>query len=467
MLQDPILIYVLSGSCMFVFLIFLNVLPFFVTCFCFAYRRLLHYFVYRRRWLGLGTPAEILVLLTYAAINLSIFFGSIAFSTLRLAGLRAGHLSLINLAPALAGPHLSFLADGLGVSLQTYKCLHRSTGVVSFLLLVCHLSAVAISRATFPMHTAQNLSGVIVCSPTIVQVYQGLTLHVKAASAFLVLLILTIPILRKPSYEMFLRIHQMLAFLIALSTLRHCWSSSILARSIMYTIFGVFLTVIIAQTVLTLYRNKALGFGLSRAVIVRDGDLIKVRLKLSRRVRVKAGQYIQLCIPSVSFWSFAQSHPFVVVSWREEAQDELDLLIQPRAGWTQDLFFQGDGAKPGEHDLQVHGMKSRVALFGGPYGCSVPIKNYSTILMFAYGFGVAAMIPYLKQVIHGNNTCKNYTQRVHLVWEAKDWSTFSAVYNCYPNNKFEDQVQAIAPFLNSILSDDIIENGYVSPTLCV
>jgi hypothetical protein len=218
----------------------------------------------------------------------------------------------------------------------------------------------------------------------------------------------------------------MLAFLIAFSALRHCWSSSILARTIIYTTFGVFSTVVTAQTVLTLYRNKAMGVEFSCAVVIRDGDTCMVHLKLSRSVHVKAGQYIQLWIPSVSFWSFAQSHPFVVVSWKEEAQGVLDLLIQPRAGWTQDLFYQGERSslQPSQGKLEIRGKKSRFALFGGPYGRSVPIKNYYTVLMFAHGFGIAAMIPYLKQVIHGYNTCKNHTQRVQLIWEAKDRRKF-------------------------------------------
>jgi hypothetical protein len=164
MLQDPILIYILLVSCTFALLIFLNVLPFFVFCSCFAYRELLHYFVYRRRWLGFGTPAEVLVPLIYVAINVGIFFASIVFSTLQVAGLRAAYLSLINLAPALAGLHLGFLADVLGISLLTFKSVHRSAGVVSFLLLACHLSAVAILKIAFPINVAQNLFGVIVCS---------------------------------------------------------------------------------------------------------------------------------------------------------------------------------------------------------------------------------------------------------------------------------------------------------------
>ena len=44
-------------------------------------------------------------------------------------------------------------------------------------------------------------------------------------------------------------------------------------------------------------------------------------------------------IPSISFWSFLQSHPFPIASW--EAKDgvtSLDLLVDPRNGLTQKLY---------------------------------------------------------------------------------------------------------------------------------
>jgi len=43
-------------------------------------------------------------------------------------------------------------------------------------------------------------------------------------------------------------------------------------------------------------------------------DVVKISLTLSRPLKVKAGQYMNLLIPAVSFWSFAQSHSFVVAS---------------------------------------------------------------------------------------------------------------------------------------------------------
>jgi hypothetical protein len=37
--------------------------------------------------------------------------------------------------------------------------------------------------------------------------------------------------------------------------------------------------------------------------------------------------------------------------------------------------------------------------------------------MVASGFGIAAQLPYLRQLIYGYNASKTRTRRVHLVWQ--------------------------------------------------
>jgi len=107
-------------------------------------------------------------------------------------------------------------------------------------------------------------------------------------------------------------------------------------------------------------------------------DIVKIRLTLSRPLKVKAGQHIGLWTP-VSFWSFWQSHPFVVISWSEGEQSALDLFIEPCRGFTQKLLQY---SKSNGHP--------RLALFSGPYGTSAPVGEYETVLMVASGFGIAA-----------------------------------------------------------------------------
>ena len=126
-------------------------------------------------------------------------------------------------------------------------------------------------------------------------------------------------------------------------------------------------------------------------------------------VMMDAGQYINVWIPSVSFWSFLQSHPFVVTNWADGKQDTLELFIQPRRGLTRELFSHGT--------LNERVSVPRLALFSGPHGTSVPVGEYETVVMVATGFGIAAQLPYLRKLIHGYNTYNARTRRVHLVWQ--------------------------------------------------
>jgi NAD(P)H-flavin reductase len=151
-----------------------------------------------------------------------------------------------------------------------------------------------------------------------------------------------------------------------------------------------------------------MGSGCSQAYISHVNDIIKIRLSLSRPLRIEAGQYIGLWIPAVSFWSFLQTHPFTVTSWSEGEQNSLDLFIEPRGGLTQRLLY---------HSKTHYGGPPCLALFSGPHGISAPVSDYETVLMISSGFGIAAQLPYLTQLIYGYNACKTRTRRVHLVWQ--------------------------------------------------
>jgi len=119
------------------------------------------YFLHRHRLLGPWTRSGALVQLIYIA--LSAFCLGFRVPTLSEAGLRAGNLSLANMIPLFAGPHLSFLADMLGFRLGTYRRIHRSAGLMSFALLLFHILIVAVQRTSFSLRIPEHLYGMIVC----------------------------------------------------------------------------------------------------------------------------------------------------------------------------------------------------------------------------------------------------------------------------------------------------------------
>ena len=366
------------------------------------------YLIHRHRFLGPWSPADGLVQLVYLTGN--IFCFSFRVSTISEAGLRAGTLSLINTIPLFAGPHLGFLADLLGVSLRTYRHVHRSAGLMSFALILFHVLVVVFSRASFPLDLPQNRSGLIV-RLHIPPVLPRLTLR-KAGSSLALLLLLSYPLFRKPSYELFLRSHQALAIASVYTTWRHLPSDKLFPRFYVYLSVSLFLSTSISQCGRVLYQNGIFHHGLPRAHITLVGGAIKIQVHVRKPLEVKAGQYVNLWIwiPSISFWTVIQSHPFVVTSWADGQQYTLDLFIEPRRGLTRELFYHG----------QNRSARNPLVLFSGPHGSSAPMDEYQNIVMIASGFGIAAQLPYLKQLIHGYNTREVRARRVHLIWQIQD-----------------------------------------------
>jgi NAD(P)H-flavin reductase len=178
----------------------------------------------------------------------------------------------------------------------------------------------------------------------------------------------------------------------------------------LYISAGLFLFMCVIQGGIIIYQNGFFRYGRARAHITHVYGAVRLRIQLQKPLDVKAGQHINLWIPSVSFWSFLQSHPFVVISWAEKPQDHLDLFIEPRRGLTRELL---------SHAKNGHAMNSLV-LFSRPHGKSVPMDDCENILMVASGFGIAAQLPYLKRLIHGYNARKLRARRVHLVWQVRN-----------------------------------------------
>ena len=220
------------------------------------------------------------------------------------------------------------------------------------------------------------------------------------------------PLCYRISYEIFLRTHQALAALFFYSTWRHLPSDRLFPRIYLYIFSGMFLATLLFETGGILYRNCAVRGGHSRALLMLDSrssiSMITINIRLPKPLRVKAGQYINLWIPSVSVWSFLQSHPFVVTSWEEGKQDNLQLIVEPHKGLSGKLLSHAKNNRP------------RFVLFSGPHGRSAEVDDYEVVLLVADGFGIAALLPYLKKLIHGYNNRKACTLRIHLVWQIQN-----------------------------------------------
>ena len=104
-----------------------------------AYLYYLHYpfSIRRSRLAGPVSRQEMLIQLLHAGSI--VVANRIGISSLREAGTRAATLSVIYLVPLFFGSHLSFAADILGLSLHSYRIIHRSVSLSAFLLGLFHV----------------------------------------------------------------------------------------------------------------------------------------------------------------------------------------------------------------------------------------------------------------------------------------------------------------------------------------
>jgi NAD(P)H-flavin reductase len=200
-------------------------------------------------------------------------------------------------------------------------------------------------------------------------------------------------------------------------------------------------------------QNGIFRYHRSRAVLTHDHGAVIVHIQLQKPLEIDAGKHINPCIPSISFWSFLQSHPFMVISWAPGKQHTIDLLIDPQRGLTQELLYY---AKKG------HAMNPLV-VSSGPHGISVEMDEYESILIVASGFGVAAHLPYLKNLVYGYNVRLVRARRTHLVWQIRDKCEILELSRVRPKPTKPADGIAAQSLLNETLQDDKLDDGCVCP----
>lgn len=141
------------------------------------------------------------------------------------------------------------------------------------------------------------------------------------------IILLSLPFIRHIAFEFFLRGHQGLAALFLYGTWRHMPAHQSLSTLCIYIASGLFTLTISIQILLLCYYNIAFRSRYhTRAYIYRGitGDKTKnensegviiVGIGLRRPMKLDAGQYVNLWMPTVNLFSWAQIHPFTVISW--------------------------------------------------------------------------------------------------------------------------------------------------------
>ncbi|KAF8853000.1 hypothetical protein BDZ45DRAFT_694663 [Acephala macrosclerotiorum] len=314
-------------------------------------------------------------------------------------------------------------------------------------LVLFHVLAMLVSHTAFPLRSTANISAVV----------SG------ASLGLIVVLSWSWSPLRRWFYEIFLRSHQLLAAIVATSALLHI-PSALFPRLYFYISLGIFIATSAYEGVLLLHRNgvvaRAKGRKLPRVGEVfkypgeDDNSPVQLTIIPQEPLRMDAGQYVNMYIPSLGVRSFIfmQTHPFVVASWTGKRQTKLELVIEPRRGWTKILQSRAITASG-----QSGGL-GRV-LFTGPHGAIVPVGNYEYIFMVASGYGIVAQLPLLERLVQGTLAREVRARRICLVWEFEDIGLYKAVYPLFNWVLVEDRKLGD----NCLAPDELSKRAKISP----
>ncbi|CZR58393.1 uncharacterized protein PAC_08285 [Phialocephala subalpina] len=167
-----------------------------------------------------------------------------------------------------------------------------------------------------------------------------------------------------------------------------------------------------------LYRNVRNWKYSCKVAIESLPDAYQVHAKISRPWKYRAGQYIYLCIPGVSYSAISQSHPYMVSWWYkyDKDQDIMVFIIQRQRGFTRSLPTSNSSTRPTE--LR--------AIIEGPYGKEIHLDEYGTVLLFATGIGIAGQLPYMRQLLENFHNYDAKARRIALFWQVESegqWMT--------------------------------------------
>ncbi|KAL4772515.1 hypothetical protein BDW60DRAFT_216515 [Aspergillus nidulans var. acristatus] len=117
--------------------------------------------------------------------------------------------------------------------------------------------------------------------------------------------------------------------------------------------------------------------------------LFTVHVELPLPIKLRAGQYVYLWIPFIGFWSWTQSHPYMVISWSQEKQCTL-----PE---NSTLLERADMARGTTVSL--------TGFISAPHGVSESLDRYKRVVVISSSSGDALVLePILNKLLEDDTT---------------------------------------------------------------
>lgn len=232
----------------------------------------------------------------------------------------------------------------------------------------------------------------------------------------LVLCIHSLPFLRRWMYELFVALHVPLSIIYLGMLFWHC-HNYLTSWNYLFATAAIWL---LSYCVRIFYLNwtnpRRISWliGEEAAVTVLPENAVKVTIPT--QVKWKPGQYVYLRMPGISVF---ENHPFTIASlcsddfpsdYGEQYRD-MTLVFRPFRGFTKKVL---DSA-------MERGPRSTYRAFvDGPYGgMQRDMASFETVVLFAGGSGITAIVSQLLDLIKKMRDGKAMTKRIRVVWALK------------------------------------------------
>lgn len=237
------------------------------------------------------------------------------------------------------------------------------------------------------------------------------------------LCVASLPFLRSLAYEAFAALHAPVAIVYVGMLFWHCknylTSWDYLYATVVIWVLCYFLRMFNLNW-LKPWRNAWL-IGDEAAVTLMAENAIKITIPT--QMTWKPGQYVYLRMPGISIF---ENHPFTISSLCSEdfpseygdLYRDCTLVFRPFGGFTRRVL---------ETAIEKGPFKTYRAYLEGPYGgMQRELAAFETVILFAGGSGITAIVSQLLNLIKRMRDGKAVTKHIQVIWalkrlEAMDW----------------------------------------------
>ncbi|MCJ1469697.1 hypothetical protein MMC07_008333 [Pseudocyphellaria aurata] len=353
--------------------------------------------------------AALIFVTLYCFIPQPLYYSSIAFGSPPLA-IRAGMLAVAMMPWIVALSMKANLVTMLtGIGHERLNVLHRWGGYLCLFLSLIH---------TIPFYVTPTWDegGLQTFKSYFSGQYYIYGTGIAALVPLIVLCLHSLPFLRRWMYELFVAFHVPLSILYLGMLFWHC-HNYLTSWNYLFATLAIWLS---SYCVRIFYLNWTHPWRMSwligdeAAVTILPENAIKVTIPTQMKWR--PGQYVYLRMPGISIF---ENHPFTIASlcnedfpseYGEQYRD-MTLVFRPFGGFTRKVLDSAVKRGP---------SATYRAFIDGPYGgMQRDLASFNTVVLFAGGSGITAIVSQLLDLIKKMRDGKAVTKKVHVVWALK------------------------------------------------